>query len=43
MKSHVQITGGGSMFLFVRLTDAARAWVDEHVSANQIERDATII
>jgi hypothetical protein len=28
----VRITGGGAVFLFLLLTDAARAWVDAHVS-----------
>jgi acyl CoA:acetate/3-ketoacid CoA transferase alpha subunit len=31
----VSITGGGTVYLFELLTEDARAWVDEHVSADR--------
>ncbi len=35
MKADVRIIDGGTVFLFVLLTPEARAWVDDHVSANR--------
>lgn len=34
-KTDVAISGSGTIYLFHLLTDAARAWVDEHVSAER--------
>jgi hypothetical protein len=31
----VSITGGGTVYLFALLTEKARAWVNEHVSAER--------
>lgn len=31
----VRITGGGTVYLFLLLTDQARTWVDEHVSPDR--------
>jgi len=31
----VRITGGGTVFLFLLLTDEARGWVDERVSGER--------
>ena len=31
----VRITGGGTIYLFLLITDQAEAWVDEHVTGER--------
>ena len=35
MTTDVEITGGGSLYLFLLLTDQAREWVEEYVSPDR--------
>ena len=35
MTADVEITGGGSLYLFLLLTDQAREWVEEYVSRDR--------
>jgi hypothetical protein len=35
MANDVEITGGGSLYLFLLLTDQAREWVEEFVSRDR--------